>query len=248
MTTTASHEQQIRYIRTWDLSVRLFHWINALCIMGLSLLGLVMMFKPELGISGLDAKIGLKQAHSLVGYVFVANLLLRILWGFVGTRFARFGDIFRGAYSPRGISEYLSETRSGHSPQYLGHNPLGKPMVVCLFVLLVIMGATGLFRAGTDIYFPPFGKSIQRFLAAPDTNPADLKPYLEPGVDKQQQQALAPYKKWTGKAHVWGFYLLMVLVLLHISGAIITECRHQPGIISAMFSGKKPIAGKAADE
>ncbi|MGI2261275.1 cytochrome b/b6 domain-containing protein [Shewanella sp. GXUN23E] len=248
MTATPSQEQQVRYIRTWDLPVRLFHWINVLCIMVLSLLGLVMMFKPELGISGLEAKIGLKQAHVIVGYVFVANLLFRILWGFIGTRFARFSDMFRGAFSGSVISDYLSQTRSGHSPQYLGHNPLGKPMVVCLFILLIIMAGTGLFRAGTDIYFPPFGESIQHFLAAPDTNPADLKPYVEQGVDKQQQEALAPYKKWTGKAHVWGFYLLVVLVLMHISGAIFTECRHQPGIISAMFSGKKPISGKAADE
>ena len=236
----------VRYIKAWDLPTRIFHWVNLLTILILTVLGLVMMYKSDLGISGLDAKIGLKKIHVVIGYVFATNLMLRVIWGFIDSSSARFKPLFIPLASFSQISSYL---KSKHQPpQYVGHNPLGKPMVTILFIVLVLMAATGLFRAGTDIYYPPLGSSIQTYLAKADVPPEQLKPYQEEGVDTDKQTSLAPYKKWMGKLHLWGFWLLMVLATLHIAGAIHTESRRQRGIISAMFSGYKPIEGKAADE
>ncbi|MCL1039700.1 cytochrome b/b6 domain-containing protein [Shewanella submarina] len=246
MATKTSQTANIRYLKAWDLPTRLFHWINLLTIFILTILGLVMLYKSELGISGLAPKIGLKEIHSAVGYIFAINLTLRLIWSFVGSSSAKLTPLYSPLISVREISHYLKFKDS--PPQYLGHNPLGKTMVAVLFILLIVMAGTGLFRAGTDIYYPPFGSAIQSYLAMPDTLPDQIEPYQDKGVNPEKQASLAPYKKWTGRIHLWGFWVLMLLMVLHIAGAIHTECRHQRGVISAMFSGYKPIEGKAVDE
>ena len=48
-----------------------------------------MLFKKDLGITSVEAKIGLKVLHVTVGYLFVTNLAVRIIWGFIGNRYAR---------------------------------------------------------------------------------------------------------------------------------------------------------------
>ena len=81
--------QTIKSYRAWDLPTRLFHWINVVCVIILSLLGLIMLNKGAIGIGGKEAAIGLKTVHVLVGYVFTLNLLTRIIMGFFGSRHSR---------------------------------------------------------------------------------------------------------------------------------------------------------------
>ena len=67
--------QEIKKIyHVWDLPVRLFHWVNFLSVISLLFMGFIMLYKKELGITSLDAKIALKQVHVIIGYVFVVNL------------------------------------------------------------------------------------------------------------------------------------------------------------------------------
>ncbi|MGL4473307.1 MAG: cytochrome b/b6 domain-containing protein [Shewanella sp.] len=229
---------EIQEYKVWHLSVRLFHWINVLLIFTLSLLGLVMMFKAELGIEGLAAKIGLKQIHVLFGYVFVINLVVRLLAGFMLSGKNSWHALFSARKSNE-IKPYLQAIKSDSPPQYLGHNPLGRLAVITLYLLLIIMATSGLFRAGTDIYYPPFGHMIQSYLADDGVSPASIKPYDKTGVKTEQEQKLSPIKGLVGKIHLYGAYLLWILLVLHIIGAIRQEVTSQPGTISAMFSGKK---------
>jgi len=78
------NEHTTRPYKAWDLPIRLFHWINFLCVLTLSILGLIMLNKAAIGISGPEAGIGLKTLHVVAGYVFAVNLLVRIAWGFAG--------------------------------------------------------------------------------------------------------------------------------------------------------------------
>ena len=78
------NDQVLQEHKIWPASLRWFHWINFTCISGLFIMGLIMLNQSSLGISGYDAKIGLKVVHVLIGYVFVANLAIRIVLGFVG--------------------------------------------------------------------------------------------------------------------------------------------------------------------
>jgi cytochrome b len=118
-------------IRVWDLPVRLFHW--ALVVL--------------LGVSWWSAAQGHMDWHMRSGYALLTLVLFRIVWGFVGSTHARFGDFVRG---PRALIAHLRTLASGHSPVYAGHNPLGGIGVVLMLAAVLVQAATGLF-ASDDI-------------------------------------------------------------------------------------------------
>ena len=62
----------------WDASVRWFHWINLLCLLGLIAVGVAILNNEALGLSS-DGKILLKTVHVWIGYVFALNLLWRLV-------------------------------------------------------------------------------------------------------------------------------------------------------------------------
>ncbi len=139
----------------WDANIRWFHWINVLCILGLIAVGVVILNGKVLGVST-EGKILLKTVHVLIGYVFAANLLWRLVWAFIGGPHARWRAILPGG---RGyLSElraYIADFRAGRPRQYLGHNPLGRIAVTLLLFLLLSQAISGLVLAGTDIFYPP---------------------------------------------------------------------------------------------
>lgn len=243
--TQPSRTETVSIYQVWDKPVRIFHWINLVLITALMFVGLIMLFKSELGISGLAAKIKLKELHIIIGYFFVVNLCVRLLWGLIGKGYGHFSHLWP---SIKAASGYRQALKAGKNPQYLGHNPLGKLAVSAILALLIVIGATGLLRAGTDVFYPPFGAVVTEFIASGSVDPSSLKPYDDTGVNQDRVAQLMPYKSIIGKVHLYGAYTLMLLILVHIIGVIIAELKHQPGIISAMFSGKKRLKDKPVDE
>ncbi|QYJ69899.1 cytochrome b/b6 domain-containing protein [Shewanella sp. FJAT-51649] len=239
---------EMQSYRVWDRPTRLFHWINLILVLALIIVGGMMMFRSDLGITELSGKIGLKTMHVIIGYGFAINLLIRLVWGFVGNKYARFSHMFPNTNSKSELQSYKAELAAGKNPQYLGHNPKGKFAVLAIMLLLVTIMITGLIRAGTDIYYPPLGSTVQSYLAAADVEPNSLKPYDATGVDTDKANAIKPMKGLAGEVHVYAVYLLMLLIVLHVFAVIYTEVKRQPGIISAMFSGKKLIQGQPKDE
>jgi cytochrome b len=67
-------------------------------------------------------------------------LIVRVVWGFVGSRRARFFDFVP---SPRELIAYLSALRRGVEPRYIGHNPAGAVMMLTLMALLAAVSITG---------------------------------------------------------------------------------------------------------
>lgn len=242
------HDITLNTYSVWDKPSRLFHWINALLVLILTIVGLIMLFKGEFGITELSAKIGLKRLHVYIGYAFTLNLLIRLVWGFIGNKYARFRHIMPNSRTLAELKDYQAKLNLGQQPQYLGHNPKGKLAVLAMMLLLVVIMLTGLFRAGTDIYYPPLGGTVQQYLAETNVNPDKLKPYDNEGVNPEKAAALKPMKGLAGSMHVYSVYLLLLLIVLHIIAVIYTERRQQPGIISAMFSGKKWIQGEPQDK
>lgn len=231
--------------RVWDKPSRLFHWVNVLLVVSLLFVGFLMLFRTDLGIDSLEAKIKIKELHIIIGYVFAANLLFRILWGFIGSHFAKFAN---NIPSLSAIMGYKSALGRGENPQYIGHNPLGKLAVFIIMLTLTVLLCTGLFRAGTDVYYPPFGDAIAQYIAQDGVDAASIKPYDTTGVDKLKLDEMKPYKSLAGQIHLYGAYFLILLILLHVIAVIQAERKHQPGIISAMFSGIKRIKGPTQDK
>ncbi|HZS83235.1 MAG TPA: cytochrome b/b6 domain-containing protein [Stellaceae bacterium] len=110
-------------IRVWDPLVRFFHW------------GLVL----SIGVSWLSAN-SLEDLHNSTGYAAGALVGARAAWGLVGSRYARFSDFVR---SPRTVLAYLADIGRGQEARYIGHNPAGGAMVICLLLATAATALTG---------------------------------------------------------------------------------------------------------
>jgi cytochrome b len=114
----------------WDIPTRLFHWALVILVVG----------------AFITAKIGGNAMvwHGRLGLAIVGLLVFRVIWGFVGSTYARFSTFVRG---PGAIQAYLRGEWNE-----LGHNPLGALSVLGLLGILAAQAATGLF-ANDDIAF-----------------------------------------------------------------------------------------------
>jgi cytochrome b len=119
-------------VPVWDLFVRLFHWTFAA--------GMIAAWLTHESPRGW---------HEWLGYTTFALALLRIAWGFVGTRHARFSDFVR---SPVATWSYLAALLRRREGRFLGHNPLGGIMVLALLTLAIGLGVTG-YLMGTRAFF-----------------------------------------------------------------------------------------------
>lgn len=119
-------------VKVWDPFVRVFHWSLA----ALFLLAYVTGDEIE-------------NVHIIAGYTIAALLALRIVWGIVGPRHARFSDFVR---SPRAVLVYLRDVALLRAPRFIGHNPAGGAMVVALIVMLIGTCVTG-YMMTTNAYW-----------------------------------------------------------------------------------------------
>lgn len=235
---------ELKAYRVWDVPTRWFHWINALSVVALCGIGLVILNAGALGIP--DAgKLALKTLHVWIGYAFVLNLCWRSVWAFFGNRYARWREMFPGGPGYwRSVRSYVASFVAGHPEHYLGHNPLGRIGVAVLFTLLVVQALSGLVLAGTDIFYPPFGPWIAQWIAAPGVDPASLLPYSPQLYDAAAYESMRALRKPFALAHLYSFYALVVMVVLHVAAVVITELREGGSIVSAMFTGRKILSGK----
>lgn len=232
----------------WDASVRWFHWINLLCVLGLIAVGVGILNDKALGVTN-DGKILLKSVHVWIGYVFALNLLWRLVWAFVGGPHARWRTILPGGRGyMKELHRYVADFRAGRPRQYLGHNPLGRIAVTFLLLLLLVEGVSGLVLAGTDLFDPPIGSWIARWVAAPGIDPATLVPYAPELYDKDAYEAMRAFRKPFVTVHYYGFYVLLAFGLIHILAVVVTELREGGNLISAMVSGKKVLSEPPVDQ
>ena len=250
MSENSLSSDRLEYFPVWDRTTRWFHWINAICITGLVCVGLVILNNKALGVSS-DGKILLKTTHVFIGYTFVLNLIWRFIWAFAGNRYSRWKSILpTGKAYWSSLRAYLAGAKAGKPPLYLGHNPIGRLMLVLLFLLLTTQAVTGLVLAGTDLYFPPFGNQIAEWIAGSGADAekiANLKPGSKEGVDLQAYEAMREFRAPFITTHVYSFYTLLLAIAFHIAAVVITEIRENNGLISAMFTGKKVLPREPVD-
>ncbi len=234
--------------QVWDRTTRWFHWINVVCVIGLTALGLAILNEKSFGVSA-DGKVLLKTLHVYVGYVFAINLSWRLVWAFIGSLSARWRAIlpFGTGYGAT-LREYVRRLSAGAAPNYLGHDPIGRLMLLLLFVLLVTQATTGLVLAGTDLYKPPFGGAIAEWVTNADPDKlAKLTPGSKDAVDPIAYDEMRSFRKPFITIHEYSFYTLMALILLHIGGVVIAEIREKNGLVSAMISGEKALSSPPVD-
>ena len=239
---------ELKSYAVWDASTRWFHWINALCVIALAVVGLVILNAEDIGVSN-SGKVALKTIHTWIGYVFALNLLWRIVWAFLGNRYANWRSVLPGGKGYfHAVRSYVAAFIAGPPEQYLGHNPVGRLGIAVLFLLIAIQVITGLVLAGTDLFYPPIGHWIAQWVAAPDVAPDSLVPYAPKMYDAAAYESMRAFRKPFALVHLYSFYLLVVVAVMHVAAVIITELREGGSIISAMFTGRKIISGRPVDE
>lgn len=132
-------------VRVWDRAVRVLHWTLVVSV-ALSAIGLVALF----------------GVHQPAGYAAFAAVLIRIVWGMVGSRHARFAQFVRG---PRASLHYALAVMQNREPRFVGHNPLGGWMVVALMLCIVCLAVTGWLYTTDAFWGDATVEAIHRALA-----------------------------------------------------------------------------------
>lgn len=184
-------------LKVWDPLVRLFHWslVAAFCIAFAS--GNVW-----------------EELHVPVGYTITALLLIRLVWGVIGTHHARFRNFVR---SPASVVSYIRELASRQPPRYLGHNPAGGWMVVTLLLALLLTVFSGMMAYGT------FSGTIKLLGTTWAGEAFEIVPVYD--FFEAMHAVLAP--------------LTVALVAFHVSGVVVTSLLYRENLLRAMITGRK---------
>lgn len=119
-------------ILVWDVPVRLFHWLLAFAFGGAFLLA-----------TAVDDEGALFPVHAIAGLTAAFLIVLRVVWGIIGTRHARFSSF---ALHPAQLGRYAIESFSaGPEVRYAGHNPATSYFAVAMFIAIVGLGVTGVW-------------------------------------------------------------------------------------------------------
>ena len=121
-------------VLVWDIPTRVFHWLLVSSLLA-----------QYATAEWLENAI---QWHFYIGYFTLFLVIFRILWGFVGTQYARFSSFVTG---PRKVIRYMKTLFDKDSMPSIGHNPLGGWFVVIMLVLVAVQAISGLFM--TDDIF-----------------------------------------------------------------------------------------------
>ncbi|MEQ6885385.1 cytochrome b/b6 domain-containing protein [Salicola sp. Rm-C-2C1-2] len=215
--------KQDNQVRVWDPFIRIFHWL------------LVVAFFTAYFTEGEP-----EWLHAWSGYLIVALLVLRIIWGFVGSEHARFSDFI---FSPGRILAYLRDNVRGRAEYYRGHNPAGSAMILAIILsLLITCGGGMVVLAGEEGEGPLAGWLV----AAPQmqsesTSEATRYEFEENKSDaneehEHEERALVETAEGV---HELFANLTLALVILHVIAVIVESIRERQNLVRSMFSGYK---------
>ena len=128
-----STETENTTVKVWDWPVRVFHWTLAASVLGAFVTGENEDFE---------------RLHQTLGWVAAGSIAFRVVWGLIGTRYARFREFVRG---PAQVWAYVKSVRSGQAQHFVGHNPVGAIAVIVLMVLVSLSVYTGWLLTADDV-------------------------------------------------------------------------------------------------
>lgn len=140
-----------RTVYVFERPVRICHWTVVFALIVLSITGFY-IYDPFLGGSGTPGHPGftmgeMRFVHETAGFVFIAAVVFRIYWGFVGNRYVRWRGmlpITRGQRrSLRDVARFYAFL-DRRPPRVNGHNALAGLAYIALYVLFIITILTGL--------------------------------------------------------------------------------------------------------
>lgn len=213
-----------RRIKVWDRLVRIFHWSVAIAFF-------VAYFSED----------ELLTIHVWAGYTIGALIVLRIVWGFVGPRHARFSDFVTGPWT---ALRYLLDLFAFRAKRYLGHSPAGGVMV-----LLFLTGLLATVWSGMELHAvennagPLAATTITSDIDAARAWPPSIAFVPVAHADEGERMekaygALFGEDAWE-EIHEALANLVLILVILHVLGIVLASVVHRENLVISMLTGWK---------
>jgi len=181
-------------LRVWDPLVRFFHWalVGAFAIAWLT-------------------EDDWMTLHSYAGYLIAGLLAIRLIWGIVGSRYARFSDFVK---SPGTVFGYLKDLSKFKARRYIGHNPAGGAMIVALLLSLLATVTCGLLAYGAT-----GGGPLSVLFVTSTTYGSE----------------------WLEELHEFFANFTLLLVVIHLGGVLFESLLHKENLVRSMFTGVKKV-------
>jgi len=205
-------------IRVWDPLIRIFHW------------SLVLAFSIAY-LTGEEES----NLHIYAGYIVLGLIIFRVVWGIIGTQYARFGNF---VYSPKIVIQYLKALVTKNPKHYIGHNPAGGAMVIAMLLCLIVVSVSGL-----KVY------AIEEGLGPLAGDPSVLNvistAYADDDGDGHDDHEESENEHGEDEEELWeeihevSSNFMLLLIFLHIAGVIVSGRLHNEHLVKAMITGKK---------
>ena len=179
------------------------------------------------------------KLHVIFGYSVLFLVLFRILYGFVGTKYARFSDFVR---PPAQIADYLKGLLIGRPKHYVGHNPAGGLMIVILLLSLLALTLTGLKAYGIKGH-GPLAKHEISFMTNAFADSDDKEDHDEHNSHDRRSKKHHRTEKdefWE-EVHETIAHFTLFLISIHVLGVLVSSLVHRENLIKAMVTGRKRL-------
>ena len=212
-----------RRVKVWDPLVRIGHWVLA----G----GFLVAYLTAEEYQGV---------HVLAGYTVAVVLVVRVIWGIIGTHHARFANFVKG---PGAVLGYLGGLFTGRSRRSLGHNPAGAAMILAL-----LLGVGGTAVSGMALYAIEEGKGpLAGWIAPAAEGAAGAAAGYEEAEDEKDEAREAAGGDEAGEGaeelyedvHKAFVNFTLLLIALHVVGVIASSLAHRENLVRAMITGRK---------
>ena len=191
----------------WDPVLRLSHWLIAAAVI----------------INGLISEPG-GTLHIWIGWIAMAVLVIRLVWGFIGPREARFNSFLP---DPRAAVSHLFSLVRGKPKEYPSHNPAGAIMVYALWACLATVIATGLIM--TDAKTPI---TIAQERAAVEQGDWSIL-----AGDSKGDEASGTSGEIVKAIHETAANLMLILALVHVAGVAAESYALRRNLVRPMIKG-----------
>jgi cytochrome b len=209
---TTSSDETGTWVRVWDPVVRLGHWVLVLAFA----VAYLTEGEPE-------------WLHIWAGYALALTVALRVLWGFIGPRRARFSDFVTG---PGEVMAYLGALVSGRATRHLGHSPAGGAMTVALLAALAVTAFTGMGTLAASEGEGPLAGIVAKV--------ERVEGAAAPAYEDEEGHEGGEHEGGAWKeVHEVFANISLFLIVLHLGGVLLASSVHRENLARSMVNGLK---------
>ena len=163
-------------------------------------------------------------------------VLIRIAWGVVGPKHARFSDFL---YRPSEVAAYLRDLLTFSAKRYLGHSPAGGAMVLILLVGLTATVGSGLVLYAIEENAGPLAGIVTANRSEGEATLSEQREAEDDDVQATEAESAEGSEELWEEVHDVAANLTLVLVCLHVAGVFLASFVHRENLARAMVTGRK---------